>query len=466
MLPLKEFRILDINSEAAGVDVYTLMGNAGCRLADVLKSRYSGKRFLFVCGTGNNGGDGFAATRSMADEDVTVCLIRPASFIRSDAAKRYFSELSCPVICIGDVSFDRYDVLVDCALGTGQTGDVRGPYLDYIALAHSFGGPIVSADVPSGFGSEDRIRPDITVTFHDIKEGMDPNNSGEIVIEDIGIPEAASDNVGPGDMLRYPKPEPDSHKGSNGRVLLISGGPYYGAPVMSGLAALRIGADIVRIAVPEHAAPVVSGFSPVFIIEPLNGMFLGKDHVPHLIEMSKNHDAVLIGPGIGIDPDTVDAVKRFVSDCKVPLVIDADAISAIGDDYIAKVPTVITPHKKEFIVLGGKDPSVEKDVLSLASSTKSVILLKGRTDIISDGKRTKKNTSGTPAMTGAGTGDVLAGIVAGLISKGMSPFDAASLGAYISGKAGEYGFSEKSYGLIATDVIDNIPTVLNNSFKE
>ncbi|MGE0014748.1 MAG: NAD(P)H-hydrate dehydratase [Candidatus Methanomethylophilaceae archaeon] len=465
MMSPKESRIIDINSEAAGVETLTLMGNAGSKLAEVLKYRFGGKRFLFVCGSGNNGGDGFAAASLMTEEDVTVCLMGPVSSIHSEASAHYFSKLECPVIDFDDLSFEGYDVLVDCALGTGASGNIRGTYADFIALARSFNGTIVSADVPSGLGCKDSIVPDITVTFHDIKSGMTPENSGEIIIADIGVPPVAVNNVGPGDMLRYPVPAPDSHKGLNGRVLLIGGGPYCGAPAMAGLAALRTGTDIVRIAAPEKAAGTVSSFSPVLMTDPLSGNFLACDHVSHLLGISKNYDVVLIGPGLGAREETLEAVRDFVSGCPVPLIIDADAIGAVGPRYAAKVQTVITPHKREFIKLGGAGSFEEEDVRSLASSTGSVIVLKGRTDIISDGERTRKNTTGTPAMTGAGTGDVLAGIIAGLVSKGMTSFEAGCLGAYICGKAGEYGFSEKSYGLIATDVIDFIPTVIKNGLK-
>lgn len=465
MMSPKESRIIDINSEAAGVDTMTLMGNAGSKLAEVLMGRFPGKRFLFVCGAGNNGGDGFAAASLMTGEDVTVCTMGPASSIRSDESAYYFSKLVCPVIGFDALSFEGYDVLVDCVLGTGASGNVRGPYADFIVLAHSFDGTIVSVDVPSGLGCCDSIIPDITVTFHDIKTGMTPENSGEIIVADIGIPPVAVNNVGPGDMLRYPIPAPDSHKGLNGRILLIGGGPYCGAPAMAGLASLRVGADIVKIAVPENAAGTVSSFSPVFMIDQLSGKYLTCDHTSHLLSASKNYDAVLIGPGLGSCEETMEAVRSFVSGCPVPLIIDADAIGAVGPGYVAKVPTVITPHKKEFIRLGGAGTFEDRDVSALASSTGSVIVLKGRTDIISDGERTKNNTTGTAAMTGAGTGDVLAGIIAGLVSKGMTSFDAACLGAYICGKAGEYGFSEKSYGLIATDIIDFIPTVIKNGLK-
>ncbi len=464
MITRLESRILDINSEALGISVESLMDNAGSALAEILENRYGGKKILFVCGTGNNGGDGFAAAGKMSG-NVSVCLLKPASEIRSNPSKTYFSRLGCPVSGFEKIDFDDYDVLIDCALGTGSEGRLRKPYSEYVEKTRSFRGPIVSADIPSGLGSGESVKPELTVCFHDVKEGMTPENSGEIVVADIGIPSEAADRVGPGDMLRYPVPEKDSHKGCNGRILLIGGGPYYGAPAMAGLAALRIGADLVRIAVPDNAARSVSAFSPVFMIQNLDGSILTENHVPHLLEISKNYDAVLIGPGLGIDEKTVRAVKKFVSGCGTPMVADADAITALGSGFKTSVPMVMTPHKGEFAKLGGT-ALTEEGVGQLSRSSNSVILLKGSTDIISDGIRTKTNVTGTPAMTGAGTGDVLAGTVAGLISKGMSPFDAACLGAYVCGRAGEYAFSDKSYGLIATDVIEMIPRVLSEELKE
>ncbi len=473
MITALESRILDINAEALGIDTVTLMGNAGTVLAKVLE-QYPGKRFLFVCGSGNNGGDGFAAAGKMLDEDVTVCLIRPSSSIRSHGSKKYYSELTCPIIDIGDLEIDKFDVLVDCALGTGISGELREPYLTFVIMALSFEGFTVSADVPTGLGCNEQIIPDVTVSFHDVKVGMTQENSGKIIVADIGIPRSVVNTVGPGDLLRYPIPRTDSHKGCNGRVLIIGGGPYYGAPGMSGLAALRVGADLVNIAVPEHVAQVVASYSPVFTICPLgeeNNFYGGckillPEHVPHLLEISNNYDAVLIGPGLGSTEGTIEAVNDFVSHCKIPMVVDADAINSIGSGFRTDVPVIFTPHKGEFVRLGGSDNFEGSDVHDLAISMNSIVLLKGETDIISDGETLKLNTTGTVAMTSAGTGDVLAGIVVGLLSKGMKAFDAAYLGAYICGKAGEYGFEERSYGMIATDVIDNIPFVLKEGLRK
>lgn len=466
MIPASESRILDINAESLGVSTAELMCSAGVALADVLK-RYSGKRFLFVCGPGNNGGDGFAAAGMLRDEDVTVCLLRPASSINSEASRNFFSELKSPIISIEDLEPDKYDVIVDCALGTGAYGKLRSPFSDFVDISKSFKGVIISADVPTGLGSDLQIIPDITVAFHDSKDGMTEDNSGEIIIADIGIPENASKYLGPGDMLRYPVPDGASHKGCNGKVMIIGGGPYFGAPAISGLSALRIGADIVNLAVPENIASIVASYSPVFTMRKLKDLrgdevcgFLDSGHVDDLLKVSNDFDAILIGPGLGDNKNVAKAVASFVSRCKVPMVIDADGIGATGIDFISDVPIIFTPHKREFLKLGGNSECKESDVTSLASSMGSVILLKGETDIVSDGERTRLNSTGTPAMTGAGTGDVLAGIVVGLLSKGMEAFDAACLGAYICGKAGEHAFETRSYGLIATDLMDGISHTL------
>lgn len=470
MMPASETRILDANAEALGTDLCTLMGNAGNALVKVLK-QYSGKKFLFVCGTGNNGGDGFAAAGLMKDEDVTVCLMKPETSIRSDISRKYFSALNCPVIMFDDLVPERYDVLVDCGLGTGTKGSIKSPYDNFIKISKTFKGTIISADIPTGLGCDMQVKPDITVSFQYPKTGMTEENSGEIVVADIGIPEDALRIVGPGDMLRYPVPLSDSHKGCNGRVMIVGGGPYIGAPAMSGLSALRVGADIVNIATPEGIAGTVASFSPAFTFHPLaddggnSRNILLPSHVPELLKFSVDYDTVLIGPGLGTDEDTLSAVRMFVSGCGVPMVIDADGITAVESGFKASAPIVFTPHKREFERLGRKFRNAD-DVADIAKSLNAVILLKGKEDIISDGKHTRMNRTGNPAMTVAGTGDVLAGIVAGLLSKGLSAFDAACLGAYICGKAGDRGFESHSYGMIATDVIDEIPNVLKEGLSK
>lgn len=458
MLTALDSRVSDANAEALGVSVRDLMGNAGRSVSDLLGSRYPNSRIIFVCGSGNNGGDGFAAALGMDPSRVEVALLCEPSRIHSDESRFYYSLLECPITRYTAGIISEFDVVVDCALGTGVSGRARGDYAAFIEETRTCGRPVVSVDVPSGLGTDLAVHPDVTVTFMDLKEGMDPSNSGEIIVTDIGIPYEAYRLVGPGDMLRYPVPGASSHKGQNGRLMVIAGGPYFGAPAMACLSALRTGTDIVRLFSPESVHLQASLSTPVLMVTDLPGDRLTPDSVDMLLGESQSYDAVLIGPGLGTSGDTMEAVRAFVTRCDRPMVIDADGITAVRGMRLS-TETVLTPHRGEFQGLGGGNPE------DIARMTGSVILLKGADDIVTDGSRTRTNRTGTPAMTGAGTGDVLAGCVAGLMAKGMTAFDAACLGAYICGKAGEIAFSERSYGLIATDVIDSIPAVLRDGLR-
>jgi len=462
MITSLDSSVIDANSEALGVGVPVLMTNAGKAIASVLSEKFPGKRIAFVCGSGNNGGDGMTAAGMMGSMNVTVFLLRPMGSIRSDHIRKVLSELTCQIKDFSEFDEGCYDVIVDCALGTGVSGEVQPPYDEFIKIANRFKGGVVSVDVPSGLGTSLPLRPDMTITLHDIKYGMDQENSGEIIVKDIGIPKEACENVGPGDMLRYPVPKAGSHKGSNGRLLIIGGGPYYGAPAMSALAAMRVGVDIVRLAVPENCSSAIASFSPVLMIVSLSGNSLKLEHLDLLLKLSEQHDAALIGPGVGRSDETAETVRQFVKKCNVPVVVDADGLSALGKGFVSERKMILTPHIREFEKLGGDPQRAGNSVKELAKLTNSVILLKGEVDMISDGERTRFNTTGNAGMTSAGTGDVLSGIAAGLLSKGMSCFDAAALSAFISGRAGEHAFEEMSYGMTATDIIDSIPKV----FKE
>ncbi len=445
--------IMDINSEFLGVSVNDLMENAGKQLADVISDFYPDKKVLFVCGTGNNGGDGFVAARILS-ADVAII-----NHPKSELAKEKFQNISA-ITYSGDI-IQKYDLIVDCLLGTGIKGTVREEYAECIKEINNSGKNVISCDIPSGLGTDCSVRPEMTVTFHDIKEGMNEKTCGKIVIADIGIPDEAYTYVGPGDMLRYPVPKKDSHKGQNGKLLIVGGGPYIGAPAMSGMAAFRVGADLVRIATPDSSFTEISSFCPVFIMHRIKGDHLTEDSVDMLLKLAENADAILIGPGLGTDPETMKAVRSFTSQCTKPTVIDADGITAMAEKPVKKdAPTVYTPHHSEYRRLVG-----DAEQSDASQKLNAVIVLKGAEDVITDGERTRRNRTGTPAMTSGGTGDVLAGIIAGLLSKGMNPFDAGCLGTYICGKAGENAFKIHSYGLMATDIIDHVSEVLRDGLK-
>ncbi|KYK34919.1 MAG: hypothetical protein AYK22_04515 [Thermoplasmatales archaeon SG8-52-3] len=501
MISGKEIKVLDKNAEYFGVPTKQLMENAGKGIADfVIKTiKPKSKEIIIFCGIGNNGGDGFVAARYLCKlYNVTVFLTGKEDEIRTDISKENFKKMKKTNTKIFDIrSIERLDeiisgkkIIIDSMLGIGLSGSLREPYFSIVSKIRSLKDKIIiSVDVPTGLCTDLAIKPDNTVTFHDIKTGMNKKNSGNIVVVDIGIPRKAIDFVGPGELITYyPIPKKDTHKGENGVVLVVGGGPYIGAPAMSGFAALRTGSDLAIITTPRKPAKAITSYSKEFI-KPLR---LAKEIAvlsPNIIvkELSKEDifvpedimivekylskaNSVVIGPGLGSENETKIAVEKAVKECvklKKTMVIDADAIQVVGKkpEIIKDSKCVITPHAGEFKELTNeklnKNLENRKEVVKKWANKLGVtILLKGSIDIISNGKDLKLNDIHNQAMTVGGTGDVLAGIIGSLLSKKMEPFNAARVGAFINGSAGNTAFRKKSYGLIATDIINEIPNVL------
>ncbi|MDD1767540.1 MAG: NAD(P)H-hydrate dehydratase [Methanomassiliicoccales archaeon] len=460
---------MDINSEYLGMPVEVLMENAGRSVAEFIEEEYDrGNKIGIVCGTGNNGGDGFVAARYLKEKNkVWVLMARSRQSIKTELAKKNFEKIADISSPADDADLKQFDVVVDGLLGTGIHGDMEEPFKTLIGRINSSGSKIVSIDIPSGLGSDLSVKPNYTVTFHDEKDGMTKKNSGNIIIRDIGIPADAVKYVGPGEFVYYPIPGKDSHKGENGRVLIIGGGPYTGAPALAGLSAYRIGVDLVHIATPMMSYYPIASYSPNFIVHRLSGDNLSEKDLDVLRLLSRRVDAVLIGPGAGDHPETYLTVQRFVRECDKPIVIDADGIGAVSRDLsvLEGKKGVITPHAMEFKTLSGITLPDDYEgrsapVREFAKKIGMTILLKGRIDVVSDGDRVKLNRTGNAAMSVGGTGDVLAGQVVGLISKGVDPFDAARISAFTNGFAGDLAFEELGFSLLATDVIDKIPVVL------
>jgi NAD(P)H-hydrate epimerase len=476
MIPFKEVNVLDLNTAHLGIPTSQLMENAGTQAAKIALERFeiANKKVAVICGPGNNGGDGFVAARYLLENcDVFVFLIRPEDKIRSDISKANFERIKgkLDILDASELKDKAKDLnlIVDCMLGIGISGEIREPYLSSIREVNEIKVPVLSVDVPSGLGTKNSVNPNITVTFHDIKEGMTKENSGEIIVADIGIPEDAGRFLGPGEFVYYPKPKSNSHKGDNGRVLIIGGGPYSGAPALAGLAAYRIGVDLVHIATPKKTYKIIASYSPNYIVHKLSGKILVAEDLEIISNLLDKVEAVIIGPGLGDHPDTISTVLELIKNCKKPMVIDADAIKAasIEPDLLKGKVGIITPHSGEFQILTDSRVEVDinergKQVADLAKRLGFTILLKGEIDIISDGKYIKLNRTGNPAMTVGGTGDVLAGICGGMLSKGISPFPSARIGAFTNGTAGDLAFKDLGHSMMATDIIDKIPIVLNS----
>ena len=446
------------------------MENAGKAVAEhILAIRKPEDKIAVVCGKGNNGGDGFVATRHISyTVKPNLFLVTPEQEITSDIARVNLDRAREHLKPLEHFDPKQYNIIVDALLGVGLLGRPRDPYAKYIKLLNESKRTVVSVDVPSGWPSELQVRADITVTLHAPKVGMTKQNSGTIVVKDIGIPPDAETYCGPGEFSLLPRRRKDAHKGDAGRVLVIGGGPYTGAPAFTGMAAMRSGVDLTFVATPEAAATAVAIYSPNMIVKPLKGDVLTGDHVGYLADFAKGMDVVAIGPGLGNAPETIGAVQELVRKIDRPLVIDADAIAACGamPKILRSKRGVFTPHAGEFKKLTGKTVNPEDQekrvsaVKEAASKLKMTVLLKGPTDVISDGTYAKLNRVHSDAMTVGGTGDVLTGVVAGMIAQKASPYAAARIGAFTAGVAGNLAFEEKSYGLLATDVIEKIPLVL------
>jgi len=499
MITGREIKVLDKNAEFHGVPTIKLMENAGRGIADFVmkKIKPAGNNILIFCGTGNNGGDGFVAARHLANRyNVSVFLTGKKNEIKTDISKANFKKLKNINIYEID-SLNKIDellsknnIIIDSMLGIGLSGNLREPYSSIVKKINTEKNKtVISVDTPTGLGTNTAVKPHYTITFHDVKIGMNKQNSGEIKMVDIGIPKKASEYVGPGELSAfYPLPKKESHKGENGRLLIVGGGPYYGAPALSSFAAQRTGIDLVYVTTPKKVARAITSYSPLLIkpirlakeIAKYSPTLIVKelsyeDHLvnedAHLIGTLKDKvDALLIGPGLGSKNETQTTVEQIIDffvKNKKPVVIDADAIQVIGKNpsLVKNSQTVITPHTGEFKELTGVKLSNnlaerKNKVQEWAKKLGITILLKGSIDIISDGKETKLNDIHNEAMTVGGTGDVLAGIVGALLSKGVEPFNAARVGIFINGAAGDIAFKKRSYGLIATDVIEEIPEVL------
>ena len=479
MITEAEIKVLDRNSEYFGVPALHLMENAGKGVAEYIRNivKNTKKNILILCGVGNNGGDGFVAARYLTQYyKVTIFLVETK--IKTEIAQKNYQKLQTYDVKIFTAPHDidnllkENDIYIDALLGIGLTGELKEPCVTIVNKINATKNKmIISIDVPTGLGTSSSITPDHTVTFHDIKEGMHKKNSGTIQVVDIGIPQEATTYVGPGELsVYYPRPVKKSHKGDNGIVLVIGGGPYIGAPALCGIAALRTGVDLVYIATPKRSWESVAAFSPNFIVKDLHDDMLTKHDIPTIEELLHKCTAVVLGPGLGTAQETEEAIipliKRIIAE-KKPLVLDADAIKPVGENLqcIQDSTTIITPHVGEFKKLTGITLSQDIDmrinaVKNWAKKIGITIFLKGYIDVLSDGTNLKQNKVHNEAMTVGGTGDVLAGIIGALLSKGVTPFNAVRIAAFLNGEAGNEAFQKKSYGLIATDIIDEIPAVL------
>jgi NAD(P)H-hydrate epimerase len=498
-----EMREIDrVTSERFGVPSLTLMENAGTAVAEFVASRYpAAKSIGVICGKGNNGGDGFVVARKLheAGKNVRVLLLAERSELRGDAAEMFTKLPMSPVVAASPdqlktesarTVFDA-DVLVDAILGTGFRPPVSGLYAEAIAALNSSSSPVVAADIPSGADADvmgEQVgavaRADAIVTFTAPRPahifGM--LTAGPTVISPIGSPDDAivsslnlnlitGREIAP---LIGPRPTA-SNKGNFGHVLVLGGSTgKAGAAAMAGMAALRSGAGLSTVATAKSVLVIVSGFHPELMTEPLEETEAGSISSASLKQgrmdaLVKGKSVLAVGPGISRHPDTSAFVRGVVRKYKMQIVLDADGLNAFEDraaelkDKAGEI--VITPHPGEMARLTGLSiPAVQRDRLNVARSFarehQLIVVLKGNRTLIAqpDGS-VWVNTTGNPGMSTGGTGDILTGMVAGLIAQNPGRVPEAVIAAvHLHGLAGDVAReSMGEHSLVATDLLTSLP---------
>lgn len=472
MITSERMAATDRNAAALGVPRKQLMESSGNAVARAVREvDDAGASIAVLAGRGNNGGDAFVAARFLDEYDVTVYLLGRPETLTTDIARENWDALQAAeydtqvVRDSANLALGDPDVVVDGLLGTGIAGAPREPEATAIGAINATDATVVAVDVPSGMNADTGETPgaaidaDRVVTFHDLKPALADRE--DVTVADIGIPEAAELFVGPGELQRLDR-DPQSHKGDFGSVLVVGGGPYTGAPALSACAALRAGADLSYLAVPDNIADTVQGYSENLIVDSFVGTRLLPEHVPNILDRAADVDVVVIGPGLGNANDTLAAVRQFLASYDGRAVVDADALSVVPD-VETDAELVCTPHQGELAAMGLPEVRDWRErkaaVEDFAADLGHTLLVKGAYDVISDGETTRVNRTGNPGMTVGGTGDVLAGVTAAVYAL-FDGVPAASVGAHANGAAGDSVVDERGYGLLTTDLVDAIPAAL------
>ncbi|HYL15225.1 MAG TPA: NAD(P)H-hydrate dehydratase [Terriglobales bacterium] len=507
-----EMRDIDrVTSERFGVPSLTLMENAGTAVAEFVLEQYpSARKIGIVCGKGNNGGDGFVAARKLyeARKEVALLLLAQPSELRGDAAEMFKKLPAAPVIVRSaeDLKGERAhaafaaDVLVDAILGTGFRPPVSGLYAEAVEEINRNGVPVVAVDIPSGadadvmgpqIGAVARADGVITFTAPRPAHVFGMLATGPTKVSPIGSPPEAivsslhlnlitAPDVAP---LLAPR-RPDANKSNFGHVLVIGGSVgKAGAAAMAGMSALRAGAGLSTVATAKSVLPTVAGFHPEVMTEPLEETEAGTISMRaleygRLDALVHGNTVLAVGPGISRNSETAEFVHTVIGKYKTAMVIDADGLNAFegcanqlnGRDR----ELVITPHPGEMARLTGRSVvEIQRDRLATARTFarehQLIVVLKGhRTLIAHPDREVWVNTTGNPGMATGGTGDILTGMVAGVVAQNPTRiFDAVLAAVHLHGLAGDIACeSMGEHSLVATDLVRALPEAFQRTRRE
>lgn len=503
----EQMRSLDLAaSENYGIPSLLLMENAGRAVAEAAREMLGdlrGKSIVIAAGPGNNGGDGFVAARHVANALGVPWIhyfgdrktARGDSLANIDIAERMGIDII-------ESDLDRFraycqnaDLIIDALLGTGTKGDLRDPYPAVIDAINESACPVLAVDIPSGVNADTgavtgrAVAADRTVTFGLPKIGLLTGAgaacSGQVTVADIGIPlqavvKANLNTVVPDGWdvaQRLPPRRADSHKGDFGHLAVVAGSAgLTGAATLAAEGALRIGAGLVTLLVPESLNDIFEAKLTEAMTIPVaegKARAFGMASLGKVLEYTGRWDAAVIGPGFGRDEDTIEFTLELIRRLERPAIVDADALFAISKDLSVlrdcRSPLIITPHPGEMAtLLGTTAAEVQSNRLEVArgfaAEHEVTVVLKGAGTVIADPDGTACiNTTGTPGMASGGTGDVLSGMIGGLLAQWhahesrVEPLDAACAAVYLHGRAGEIAAEEfGEAAMIASDVANHI----------
>ncbi len=507
----EEMRNIDrVTIEKYGIPGTVLMERAGLAVAEKVRAFFDKKKVIVLAGGGNNGGDGIAVARNLHNWGwhVRVLLMLREDKLSPDCLSQYRMAKHSGVSIEFRKGITEKDLhgslVIDALLGTGINKDVTSFMADVIRFLNAADVRVIAVDIPSGISSDTAqvmgaaVQADHTVTFGLLKIGHilypGAQYSGQLHVVDIGFPEEllSADSLGFETIdkktvsLLIPERPGYSHKGDYGHVLVIAGSQgKTGAALMTAKACLRTGAGLVTIGVPETLVDIIQSRVTEEMVLPLpdsgKGTFSAKayDQIRDFLDLRA--DVLAIGPGITADENTSELLKRILETVTVPMVLDADAINVIAGrkDLLKKVkaPVILTPHAGEMArlltsALGNtlQDRNRKERVLEIehnrinlvhttARETGAYFVLKGAPTIVADPEgRIFINTTGNPGMATAGSGDVLTGMISGLLGQGLHPVDACRLAVYLHGMAGDAAAQTQGmHSLIASDIIESIP---------
>ncbi|HYM37366.1 MAG TPA: NAD(P)H-hydrate dehydratase [Nitrospiraceae bacterium] len=486
--------------ERAGRGVVTAMERAAGSL--------SGKTVAILCGKGNNGGDGFVVARLLRKRRarIRVLLLAHPGDLSGDAKTmhRKFlsvagakSVLAAPAPDAIRDALVQSDMIVDALLGTGLSATVSAPYRAAIEAINEASVPVVAVDLPSGIHADTgavmgaAVRADMTVTFGLPKLGLYTgaglDHAGRIEVVDIGIPQTFVETIASRVSLitmktvrrLIPDRRVSSHKGTYGHAGIVAGSVgKTGAAAMAARAALRVGAGLVTVATPASVNDTLEAKLLEAMTVPMpetKARTLARAGLEEILSFVNARTAVAIGPGLTTHPETVELIHALLPRLEKPSVLDADALNALAGRTSlveqCKVPPILTPHPGEMarLVEGASARAINDDrigtAVAFAQARRVMLVLKGaRTVVAHPDGRTAVCSTGNPGMATAGTGDVLTGMIVGLLAQGLSPWDAACAGTYLHGLAGDLAAAERGLaGMTAGDVIEQIPHALTGT---